>query len=174
MPNWTSTTINANGQEEEIAAFLAGIRSESEPVFDFATLIPMPELLRHTCSGRRTIEGKAVESWYVIDPANPYSDEGVRLFTPEEEAELARIGAKIWYDWACNNWGTKWNACRAEITERYAGTVAIRFETAWAAPIPIFEALMERFPSISFEFVWQNEGEPHFHSIERVAEEVLS
>jgi Ferredoxin-like domain in Api92-like protein len=173
MPNWTTNTIYANGSEKDIAAFIEAVKWQDQ-IFDFDRFIPMPELLKHTSAGSREIEGKAVKAWYVVDPVNPFADGGVRCFTPEEEAELALIGYSNWYDWSCAHWGTKWNACHAEMIDRGDGFIAIRFDTAWAAPLPIFEAMLERFPTITFECSWQDECENVSHSMERVAEEVQS
>ena len=54
-----------------------------------------------------------------------------------------------WYDWSCNHWGTKWNACD-EISIMNEGTYAyVEFETAWDAPIPIYEAMKEQFPDLN-------------------------
>lgn len=167
MPNWTTNTIRAEGPEADMKTFLAHVRAEDEP-FDFNTLIPMPELLRHTGSGNKTIDGQRVSSWYVVDPArghgprDPNHPPNERLFTPEEEAALRDIGYSNWYDWACANWGTKWNACDATV-EPLPGddrAVEIRFNTAWSAPFQIIKALAARFPSISFEFSWSDEDEP--------------
>lgn len=43
-----------------------------------------------------------------------------------------------WYDWNCENWGTKWNAYQCEIIEdctgEYNDMLEIRFTTAWGVP----------------------------------------
>lgn len=49
---------------------------------------------------------------------------------------IITYGCDTWYDWCCEYWGTKWNAC-----EVYVGNKSVSFQTAWSAPDPIFEAL---------------------------------
>lgn len=178
MPNWTFNTIYASGEEADIRAFIETVKWEDR-VFDFNRLIPMPALLKHTGTGHRTIDGEEVTSWYVINPDDLCpDDDGVRLFTPEEEAELTRIGSRSWYDWAITHWGTKWNTQHAEEIDRAPGLVVLHFETAWCPPLPVFEAMFERFPQITFECTWQDEFQNIIHSMERPAQqpddEVLS
>lgn len=138
-------------------------------LFDFNRLIPMPEILKHTGSGGNTIDGRKVNSWYVVKEADEDSPE-VRLFTPEEEAELAGIGHRDWYSWAVANWGTKWNACHVEIDDNSEfGYVEITFDTAWSAPVPILRQTVRMFPKLAFTCEWRHEDEsPHPHSLDDV------
>jgi hypothetical protein len=58
------------------------------------------------------------------------------------------------YDWAWENWGTKWDACNAEIVEEIdAHCVALNFDTAWDIPKPIFHKLVELGFEVDVEFV---------------------
>jgi Ferredoxin-like domain in Api92-like protein len=169
MPNWTSNIIRAEGDEDDILAFLDAVKSPDE-IFDFNRIIPMPEILNHTGSENRTIAGKDVTSWYVINKGDPVlGDDGVRLFTRKEKALLKRIGHNDWYSWCNTNWGTKWNACHTEISEQCLNNsfVEIRFDTAWGEPQPILRRMIEMFPKLSFTCSWQYEDEQDlWHSIE--------
>ena len=139
MPNWTKNTITAAGKPEDLRAFLEAVKWEDE-LFDFNRLIPMPELLKHTGCGSRTIDGKNYEAWYVENPDEPdITKEIVRAFTPEEQAQLKEIGHDSWYTWCIENWGTKWNACDVRIDDLgiSSGFVEINFRTAWSAPLPV-------------------------------------
>jgi hypothetical protein len=59
-----------------------------------------------------------------------------------------------WYDWNCNNWGTKWNSYDHKKDE--AGRII--FDTAWSFPTPIFVALSRMYPEISFKCETMDEG----------------
>ncbi len=165
MPNWTSNRIYVEGEQADIRAFLEAVKWEDE-LFDFNRIIPMPELLKHTASGCTTIDGKKVNSWYVIKPCLKDSPAQERLFTPEEEAELASIGHRDWYSWSVQNWGTKWNACRVEIDDASIehSYLEILFETAWSAPVPVFHKMVEMFPKLTFNCRWRYEDDdPYPH-----------
>jgi len=65
---------------------------------------------------------------------------------PIEEAEN-------WYNWNCEHWGTKWNACHIEIDDQSEGCLCYRFETAWGRiSDALWEAIKNKFPTLSFDF----------------------
>lgn len=59
------------------------------------------------------------------------------------------------YEWCCENLGTKWGICRAEIEDEtdYEGESELRysFETAWSPPSPVIIRMSVLFPSLKFE-----------------------
>lgn len=51
-----------------------------------------------------------------------------------------------WYNWRCNNWGTKWDFGLEEYGEPAKvenNQVSISFDTAWSPPIEIYQKLYE-------------------------------
>ena len=67
----------------------------------------------------------------VIEPTDP--DLLARGITTMGSAE---------YDWRVNNWGTKWEMGEPTFIERKSPTkLILNFETAWAPPIGVFEAM---------------------------------
>jgi hypothetical protein len=63
-----------------------------------------------------------------------------------------------WYNWNVAHWGTKWGAGEPHI-HRYKDThISYDFDTAWAPPVPVIEALAEQFPTLSFEFAFCEGG----------------
>ena len=68
---------------------------------------------------------------------------------------LKKYGAENWHDWACNNWGTKWNSSDTEIIEDERDGLTYSFNTAWDCPREIVEKLQhildEELPFISIE-----------------------
>ena len=65
---------------------------------------------------------------------------------------ILTYGADTWYDWSCNNWGTKWGAM-----ESYIADNSIEFQTAWSAALPITEKLSELYPDVRFSHEWADE-----------------
>ncbi len=131
MPNWVYNTIEVQGEAADVTAFLEAIKRPQDAI-DFESFIPMPELLKNVGRGRRTIAGKDVRNWYIVNHKDirQETDDDVRLFTPEEEAALKEIGYPDWYDWSVHHWGTKWNAFRSSLSQGDSGSVEVHFETA--------------------------------------------
>jgi len=78
----------------------------------------------------------------------------------EQSIELAKqykhnidnYGCKTWYEWSCENWGTKWNSSQPE-----AEGDEIRFDTAWSTPYPIFKKLSEMYPEATLRIDFADE-----------------
>ena len=63
------------------------------------------------------------------------------------DKEKEKYGSLNWYDWSCDNWGTKWNACNVsvEYNPEYGDEVEYYFNTAWSPPEQIFIKLRDKF-----------------------------
>ena len=57
---------------------------------------------------------------------------------------ILQYGADSWYDWCCENWGTKWNASDTYIIDDNE----IEFSTAWSCPVNIFKELSRQFSGV--------------------------
>ena len=57
---------------------------------------------------------------------------------------ILQYGADSWYDWCCENWGTKWNATSTYIIDDNE----IEFSTAWSCPVNIFKELSRQFSGV--------------------------
>ena len=57
---------------------------------------------------------------------------------------ILQYGADSWYDWCCENWGTKWNATNTYIID----DTEIEFSTAWSCPVNIFKELSRQFSGV--------------------------
>jgi hypothetical protein len=71
------------------------------------------------------------------------------------QEEKEKYGSLNWYDWSCDNWGTKWNSVDVDV-ERISDTmVSYSFLTAWSPPLPIYQALLERYSKLqNVKFEW--------------------
>lgn len=71
---------------------------------------------------------------------------------------FAETGHKGWYDWSVANWGTKWGAYSSVTDpEGEADSCRIKFNTAWAPPLPVLQRLAASEPSLAFSYVAVNE-----------------
>lgn len=86
------------------------------------------------------------------------TEEGAKLLTFGEQLQenVRMYDAPTWYEWACESWGSKWNAREPVVDTEMR---VITFETAWSAPGGIVKALAERFPNIGWKWVYADEDQ---------------
>jgi hypothetical protein len=71
-----------------------------------------------------------------------------------------------WWNWRNDNWGTKWNLVpthdgdlTAYITvEDSEGFIQLEFDTAWSPPNGIYEAIVDRYPDLSINWFYREDG----------------
>lgn len=135
MPNWAYSTLDIHGETSELKKFKEFAKSsdgERDSLFDFNKFIPMPKELRTTTKGSNHVENQEY---------------------------IRRFGADNWYDWSCDNWGTKWNACDVYADDNEEGRLFYTFETAWSRiSDKLWEAIKNKFPTLVFEFSCDEEG----------------
>jgi len=89
--------------------------------------------------------------------------------TPVEYARWGRAyisnyqkyGCFTWYNWACNNWGTKWDACDPLLTHEEDLDI-IGFDTAWSPPAGIVDEMPRMLrdccaDDVKIEWKWAEE-----------------
>ena len=68
---------------------------------------------------------------------------------------ILEYGFDTWYDWSCENWGTKWGACHT----CYVDENNIEFDTAWSCPFKIFEEISKKYNTrVEVEFADEDIG----------------
>ena len=80
----------------------------------------------------------------------------------EDSKEYAEsVGASgampFWYDWNCENWGTKWDASDVNVQDHAADHKQITFSTPWSPPLPVLVTLSEQYPNLHIELEWEEE-----------------
>lgn len=68
-------------------------------------------------------------------------------------SNIRKYGHATWYEWCCENWGTKWNAYSNEQED----DDTIIFETAWSNPEPVMLKLSSMYPDATIEHWWADE-----------------
>ena len=65
-----------------------------------------------------------------------------------------------WYEWACKNWGTKWDASDIYpyMDEFEDGRLVYNFQTAWAPSLMVTKKMAELYPSLKFTHNFVEEG----------------
>ena len=136
MPNHCENDlyIQGNKQPREILKAIKSL-TEEDYLFYFNRVIPMPESLLNITSPQQNEKEIA------------QAKENLKLY-----------GATDWYTWSCKNWGTKWNAYDIVIRYRKPKSIKIKFETAWAPPLPVITALAKKFPAYTFTLRYFERG----------------
>ena len=173
MPNWCRNELLVIGTAEDMMPFLekAITRKEGEePVWVMSNLYPRPEPLNRTTSP--ALSGEFTNQWEINAAAARIArgETGVTIpvgipsanNTPEKVAALmAEYGASNWYDWAINNWGTKWD-CDSRDTGIYIlneTTLQVYFDSAWSPPIQWLVKVVNDYPNINFKLSFTEESE---------------
>lgn len=71
-----------------------------------------------------------------------------------------KFGAIDWYEWRCENWGTKWNAHNTEVPD--INKAEVYFDTAWSRVKNLIHKLSELHPDCKFEYEYAEEGAGYF------------
>ena len=174
MPNHISNILSVSAKTAgEIQNFLNAIKGENtmdseQQVIDFNAIIPMPMDLRNTESSSYIDD--AIYYYLAKNNLVEYNRQKMdRLQKSNKELnELYKIGekyvgyekeygAKDWYDWSRQNWGTKWNAYDSNINIISDSSVEIRFLTAWNGVPELISKLTEMYPELTFEYKFADE-----------------
>ena len=146
MPNWVDSVITVHGEPSRIAEAVAvlraprpfAVRPEGEP-FGTPSGIEMTEIP----NGQFSFWGTS----------HPDEEQWPMYFGLIETDRLQ----PFWYQWNNAWWGTKWDACDAELLQDYAGGFMLRFSTAWSFPEPWLNDFAEMFPDLDYEVEWEEE-----------------
>ncbi len=136
MPNHVSNKISFKTPDGDWKAEEAALKTikrlmaTDDSPFDFNVLIAYPEHLAALDDKRHEME-KTGLPWDQL-PKDGYNQGG--------------------YEWCCEHWGTKWNAY--DIAFDYD---SITFCTAWATPLPIWEALSKHIPDVQMVIEYADE-----------------
>ena len=170
MPNWCNNTVEIG--HEDPAKLKALVEAYNDGKFcSFA--IPVPESL-HIVAGR------------VGDDNDPKQIE----LEAQEKANIAAHGYKDWYDFQVNEWGTKWD-CGGDgdqiELEPGQDNTTLCFDSAWAPPIGVYEALMDQGfrvrayyyePGMCFAGIYDENGDDYYDlsnmTSQQVAEDIPS
>jgi hypothetical protein len=165
MPNHVTNIVKFIGDADAIAVMRKEIYTRDEERqrdnhIDFDTFAPMPEEIRVTSSPAKVVSEDELATWLIEKEANkdkPYIFD-YRPITAKEQKELiAKYGTDNWYDWAVNNWGTKWGAYDTE----EVSSNELRFLTAWATPYKALLLLSEKYPDITIDVSFADEDFGH-------------
>ena len=137
MPNWCWNHLEVTGDKKQLQEFVEKslVKNEhKDDNFSFNGTYPMPEDLNIT--------------------------KGTQTQDEKEQAMLnkAKYGYTDWYEWKCEEWGTKWDACESHIDHNDINYFAVTFESAWSPPTNWIKNIMQDFPDLSFTLEYEEPG----------------
>lgn len=166
MPNWTENRIYfKTASDKEAEALIARFKHPSEPDAEltFNAFIPRPAELMID-DGSELAQGYDFLKKHPDGKPNPGekipSERALQLGRQAIDNE-ARFGAKTWYDWSIDNWGTKWDAGDVDIdrSNNKEGCFCVVFNTAWCAPFGVARAMKELFGDALVAWYCHDEGD---------------
>ena len=167
MPNHCYNSLSITGDGRAIDAFMDKIQwacekfggNEENEGMTFTAFVPHTDNVLHGVTGhgrfvRRdgvwesttlTEEQAAAEGLEYVY-SKYMTDSSGAVFMQDEAKERGLVD---WYDWNIENWGTKWDAYDVDVHRPTAEELYITFDTAWAPPVPVIQAMQEQHPELS-------------------------
>lgn len=186
VPNWCSNTLTVPGKSrEEIEAFIARAASgehvfvgpfaqnfdKEKKEFDWGTFTPiyMEMLMRDDELFMDKMDNKSKLSFHAFVPMPrevmlaPYDGNRLQKAKVEYPEWFDRFPNLLaGYDWEHRNWGVKWGACEAEVSEIWEEggeyKVDFSFDTAWGPPEDFYYQVGKMYPSLTFHATYSEEG----------------
>ena len=132
MPNWCNNNITITGPKKIIDKIEKIAKNEKYEKPEDGLLHyfhPMPKGLRDT-----TADGS------------------------KNKAMMKKHGYSNWYDWAVENWSTKWDIHEFHGVERKKSVISFGFESAWAPPIGAYDKFIDENPNVSIRATYMEGG----------------
>jgi len=114
MPNWCDNQVTITGSKSVIDKIEKIVKEEKGAGGLLNFFHPMPKELEDTTSPSSS-----------ADKPQPMVD-----------------GFDNWYDWRCENWGTKWEVNEFYGVDRQGDTISFAFSSAWSPPIGAYETFI--------------------------------
>lgn len=173
MPNHTANNFTVTGPTADVERFIK--QAQGSTAIDFNSLLPMPEELRGTSSPVRIQTQAEIDTlWaeynrqkqagtlheFELKENKPF---GLGITQEQYGALLAKYGTADWYNWAVNNWGTKWGAY--DVTkwsvngiDSETSAATIYYETAWTPATALWLTVSKMYPTLTFFHEFADEG----------------
>jgi hypothetical protein len=176
MPNHTSINLKISGEIADVKKFVETVNhgkvdENKEGKFDFSTIVPIPKDLVGTQAPASILTQEELDKeWDKYNKSSKKDkEERDKIWgkptkysfgmTKEQSDKLTKkYGFNDWYSWQVHNWGTKWNAYEIGAWSVGFEGAEINFCTAWSPPIAFLVNASKKFPDLTFEIKYSDEG----------------
>jgi len=177
MPNWVNNQLVIKGNKET----LEEIARKGKPYYTVPKGMSVADFIRdqykNSLCKKEVIEG-LVDRYKDIVPTEDghipmidiFGHEDVfsfENFVPQQKDDPRYQNGKEhncstvfnWYDWNCDNWGTKWDASETRLSWE-GDDLVINFDTAWNVPSRFIEKLSHLYPDVIFDvYAYEEQGQ---------------
>lgn len=155
MPNYCHNSLLISGNKEDMKKFVEDLPTkEDQKVITLDFMVPCPPLLKFLYNGVGFLtEDKFTEE--VRHEIKRVFGEDVPLECLEGKL-IEKFNAPSGYSWCNANWGVKWDISEPVIL--YNHKISLEYHTAWCPAIPALEALSERYPNLTIENEYVEDG----------------
>lgn len=93
----------------------------------------------------------------VTSPVRAENGENEEQFRERVKRCKELYGAEDWYRWQVDKWGTKWDV-NATIHSQTKYRIVYQYDTAWSPNIMFFYNICEKYPLLTFDVKYREEG----------------
>ena len=133
MPNWCNNNLRITGPQNKLKKLSKAAKDGK--LFEY--MVPMPTELRDTEAG---------------------PDAKTKAEKQKRAKLVAKYGSENWYEWACNNWGTKWDIAETYQNEIVGDTLHLAFDTAWGPALEAYNTYYLNNKDMSLEGYYYEPG----------------
>lgn len=169
MPNWVYNSLVVTGDKVSLDAMREQLNQPITKNFPEHKYNQETQKWEESPSVQ-TYSNPIFAFWNVVKPTDLESyygkeTEKVGLDNFMEDFHNALAKDESWYWWNVRNWGTKWDVAVSD-DNKYPettlevnpdGSLLYRFETAWSPVEQIVMALSEMYPSLEFDYEYEEE-----------------
>ncbi|NCB71468.1 MAG: hypothetical protein EOM45_06705 [Clostridia bacterium] len=166
MPNNVKHIVKFKGPKDDLdklqsmMVYTYAGENDGTPQEFFSRLVPMPQVVQETLGiksysftpidqqaiARKTAD-KQIEAIREAFEAARINDSTVGEFAKSISCYI-QTGHSNWYHWRNEHWGVSHEPEEFFIDRTSNTLLEVMFETLWATPIPIFEAIARQFPKV--------------------------
>lgn len=180
MPNWVFSSVVISGEKSELDKLQAQLNKPVTKNFPDSNYNQETKKWEHTPATQH-YSNPVFSFWNVIAPTDLEAyygedkDEKSDAFSADGSFDNNKFIADFntslktnenWYWWNLRNWGTKWDIAVVDGKQEYSSTnleitdegdLMYHFETAWSPVFEIFDKLSEQYPSLTFDYEYEEE-----------------
>jgi len=172
MPNWVFNSLVVSGEKSELDKMVAQLNQPFERHF------PDHKFNQETKQWENIPDVQVYDNpvfsfWNIVKPTDLEAYYGEEVYkktnlAPEEfmvEFVRSMKEDQDWYHWNCRNWGTKWDVAVVNnkdysdtiMTVNDDGSVMYHFQTAWSPVGEVLIKLSEQYPTLEFDYEYEEE-----------------